>query len=108
MPFVFFGIVTSANAGEISFPSEVRDFILERELCDHFRGEPHEGNHPEQIKRREFIYESLEKYCNGTDSRLAALKKKYKNSRGIMQHLGKYEENVEHSSHGGLYENKEK
>lgn len=89
------GLVASAQAENIQLPSEVEAFIRDRDLCDHFRGEPHEGNNPAQIERREFIFESLEIYCPGTDRRLAALKKRYKNNSAVMMRLNRYEERIE-------------
>lgn len=87
-------LATPADAGS-HLPPEVQEFIANRDLCDHFRGEPFEGNSPEQIKRREFVFQSIEIYCPGTDRRLAALKKRYKNDSGAMKRLSEYEEKSE-------------
>lgn len=76
-------------------PSEVRTFIEERKICDHFRGEPAEGDSPEQVKRREFLLDSLDIYCAGTDKRLAALKRRYKANPAVMRRLNEFEERVE-------------
>jgi hypothetical protein len=78
-----------------SLPPEVEAFIQDRDLCDHFRGEPYEGSTPEQIERRSFIRLSLEIYCPGTDRRLAALLKRYQNDARIVARLSKYESKVE-------------
>ena len=88
-------LVASVNAEEAPLPSEVKAFIVDRDLCDHFRAEPYEGNSPEQIERREFISQSLEIFCPGTDRRLAALKKRYKDNAKIMKLLNGYEEKIE-------------
>jgi hypothetical protein len=93
--FLGFALAASAYAGNDPLPPEVAAFIKDRDACDHFRGEPHEGNSPGQIERREFIFESLEIHCPGTDRRLAALKKRYKNNAEVMRHLNSYEEKVE-------------
>ncbi|MCI5126395.1 MAG: hypothetical protein D3925_18440 [Candidatus Electrothrix sp. AR5] len=85
----------SAQAKDVPLPPEVSGFIHERDLCDHFRGEPYEGDSPEQIKRREFIFESMDIYCAGTDRRLAALKRRYKDDAESMALLKKYEEKIE-------------
>jgi hypothetical protein len=90
-----FALAASAHAGSDPLPPEVATFIQDRDVCDHFRGEPHEGNSPEQIERREFIFESLEIFCPGTDRRLAALKKRYKNNSAVMKRLNGYEERIE-------------
>ena len=93
--FIFaFTLVTPTYAGN-NFPPEVKKFIVHRDVCDHFRGEPYEGNSPEQIERREFIIQSIEIYCPGTDRQLAALKKRYKNNSEAIKHLTRYEETVE-------------
>ena len=53
------GITLVAAAGSKSLPEEVKSYIAERDICDHFRGEPIEGISPEQIERREFVADSL-------------------------------------------------
>lgn len=78
-------------AGNATLPPEVEAYIKERELCEHFRQEPFEGNTPEQIKRREFLQESIELHCAGTDRRLAALKKRYIGNRAVRLRLEQYE-----------------
>lgn len=89
------GITSVAVAESKSVPEEVKSYIAERNICDHFRGEPIEGNSPEQIERREFVADSLDIYCSGTDKRLAALKRRYKNNRAAMDTLNEYEERIE-------------
>lgn len=84
-----------ARAGNKTAPKEVQNFIAERNLCDHFRGEPYEGNSPEQLERKAFVIDSLDIYCAGTDKRLAALKRRYKNNEAAMKQLNKFEEQVE-------------
>ncbi|MGM3411272.1 hypothetical protein [Ralstonia holmesii] len=76
-------------------PEEVRAFIEERKICDHFRGEPAEGDSPEQVERREFLLDSFDIYCAGTDKRLAALKRRYKDNPAAMRRLNAFEEHVE-------------
>ena len=76
-------------------PSEVRAFIEERNLCDHFRGEPSEGDSPEEVERRQFLIDSLDIYCAGTDRRLAALKRRYKANPAVMRRLNEFEEHLE-------------
>ncbi|MDQ1330900.1 MAG: hypothetical protein QG578_1165 [Thermodesulfobacteriota bacterium] len=90
-----FRFAASAYAGNDQLPPEVAAVITDRDICDHFRGEPYEGNSPEQIERRDFIFESHEIYCPGTDRRLAALKKRYRKNTEVMRYLNKYEEKIE-------------
>ncbi|HKS73170.1 MAG TPA: hypothetical protein VJQ82_08235 [Terriglobales bacterium] len=84
-----------ARAESELYPEEVKAFIAERDTCDHFRGEPIEGKSPEQIERRNFVADSLDIYCSGTDRRLAALKRRYKDNRPVMKQLNQYEEHIE-------------
>lgn len=84
-----------ATAANKPVPKEVKNFIAERNLCDHFRGEPYDGDSPEQVERRAFVVDSLDIYCAGTDKRLAALKRRYKNNEAVMKQLNKFEEQVE-------------
>jgi hypothetical protein len=89
--------VAPVFAGEKTFPPEVEAFISDRDTCDHFRGEPAEGDSPEQIERRAYISESLDIYCSGTDRRLAALKKRYKDNSVVLKRLSQYDEKIESS-----------
>ena len=79
----------------VALPPEVAAFVAERDVCEHFRGEPIEGDFPEQIARRAFVQESFEIYCAGTDRRLAALKKRYAGNSVVMSALGDYEQVVD-------------
>jgi hypothetical protein len=78
-------------------PPEVVSFIEERDICEHFLGEPYEGEgaSAEMEERREFIFESYDIYCAGTDRRLAALRKRYKANPKVLERLNKYEEKIE-------------
>jgi hypothetical protein len=78
-------------ATEDALPAEVSEYIEERKLCDHFRGEPYEG-FPE---RRIFIIDSLDIYCAGTDRRLKALKRRYRDDERVVSALSSYELCVE-------------
>ena len=84
-----------AGAKPKPLPPDVDAFVRDRDACDHFRGEPIEGDEPEQVKRREFVRESLEIYCPGTDRRLAALKKRYRRDKAMMKVLAEYEDKIE-------------
>lgn len=92
---VLCGITSVAVAESETLPKEVKSFVTERDICDHFRDEPFEGTSPEQLERRQFIYNSIDIYCSGTDKRLAALKRRYKNNRAAMNKLNQYEEKIE-------------
>ena len=88
-------LATSSHADNMPLPVEAAAFITDRDVCDHFREEPYENNGKEQIERREFVFQSLEIFCPGTDRRLAALKKRYKNDSNVLRLLNKYEEKIE-------------
>ena len=62
--------------------------MADRDACDHFRGEPVEGDTPDQLDRRAFVLESIEIYCAGTDRRLAALQKRYAEDVAVTAVLG--------------------
>src|SRR5574342_494457 len=95
MALLISALAAPVFAGTVALPPEVQSFVSDRDTCDHFRGEPVEGTSPEQIRRREFVAESLEIFCAGTDRRLAALKKRYKNNSEVIRRLSHYEENIE-------------
>ncbi|HMN15792.1 MAG TPA: hypothetical protein PKD55_26035 [Bellilinea sp.] len=82
---------TALASGGATLPPEVASYITDRELCEHFRQEPADAGTPEQDKRREFVRESIEIYCPGTDRRLAALKRRYASNAAVMSRLAKYE-----------------
>lgn len=85
---------------QANLPQEVEAFIVDRDACDHFRGEPTEGHSPEQVERRAFVEESLEIHCAGTDRRLAALKKRYSENPEASSALARYAPDIEAPRHG--------
>ncbi len=99
MQFIIIFIIVALGypvlAADEEIPSEVKRFVADRNLCDYFRGEPLEGNSPEQTQRRDFLAESMEIYCAGTDRRLTALKKRHKGNKLVIKLLNKYEEKIE-------------
>lgn len=88
-------LLAFSNAPMAALPPEVVSFVVERDACEHFRGEPTEGESAEQVERRKFVQESLEIYCAGTDRRLAALRKRYAGDASVMSALRDYEETIE-------------
>ena len=91
---IFFLLALSINP-TVDLPQEVKSFMADREACDHFRGEPIEGDSPDQKDRRVFVLESLEIYCAGTDRRLAALKARYADNPAVISILSGYEPAIE-------------
>ena len=81
------------------FPADFRAFVDDRDLCDHFRGEPWpEGDTAEDRARRQEIVEGVRTACAGTDRRLDALKRRYRDDPAIMRALSGYETGIESGS----------
>jgi uncharacterized protein YndB with AHSA1/START domain len=76
-------------------PEEVTHFLKEREACEHFLGEPVEGRTAEQRQRRDFVADSIDIHCAGTDKRLAALKRRYAGNHAAMAVLRPLQERLE-------------
>jgi len=72
------------------FPDEVTRYMVDRDSCDHFRGEDaHDAD------RRAFLEESVAELCTGTDARLAMLRHRYAQDGAVMAALGGYEDEIE-------------
>jgi hypothetical protein len=78
-----------------SVPEDVLVFVKQRKVCEHFLGEPVDTNTDEQRERRNFVADSIDINCSGTDKRLAALKRRYKNDRAAMVLLRPFEKRIE-------------
>lgn len=76
-------------------PEEVLAFVKGRKVCEHFLGEPVDANTAEQRERRDFVADSIDIYCSGTNKRLAALKRRYQKNIAAMALLRQFEERVE-------------
>lgn len=81
-------IPSAAVAG--TAPAEVSAYRAERDKCDHFRGE--DATDPE---RRAEIRRQLDKWCKGTDARLAELRRKYAGQPAVLATLRDYEDRIE-------------
>ena len=73
-------------------PNDVRQFIAQRDACDHFRGELPD---PEEAERMREVTGQIEKRCRGTDRRLRLLKKKYGSDANVKKRLNVYDEQIE-------------
>lgn len=81
----------AASASAASpLPPDAAKFREERELCDHFRGEE-----PYDAQRRRELAQQLDRYCKGTDARLAALRAKYAGQPRVIDALKDFEAQVE-------------
>lgn len=85
------GLMPALNVGHSKdMPPDVSAFIEERQICDHFRGEG--SDDPE---RQAEIDASLDRYCTGTDARLAGLRAKYRDDVAILADLDEFEDRIE-------------
>lgn len=81
----------SDDAGSaIPFPQEVTAFMVDRDGCDHFRGEE-----PYDEERRVYLAESIAELCTGSDARLASLRKRYVADPSVIAALSGYEDRIE-------------
>ncbi|SCW39691.1 hypothetical protein SAMN02927924_00420 [Sphingobium faniae] len=80
------------------FPQEVTNYMVERDSCDHFRGEE-----PYDADRRAYLAENIAELCTGTDGRLAALRMRYANDSAVLAALSGYEARIESGSGSGKY-----
>ena len=72
------------------FPQEVTSFMVDRDSCDHFRGEePYDG------ERRVFLMESIAELCTGTDAKLAMLRRRYATDPAVIAALRGYQDHIE-------------
>ncbi|MET0370443.1 MAG: hypothetical protein ABW039_03595 [Sphingobium sp.] len=72
------------------FPGEVTAFMVDRDGCDHFRGEE-----PYDAERRVYLEESIAALCTGSDARLALLRRRYAGDATVMAALSGYEDRIE-------------
>ncbi len=72
------------------FPSTVTAFMIDRDGCDHFRGEE-----AYDADRAAFLQENLRQLCTGTDARLAALRGRYASNPDVVAALAHYEDRIE-------------
>ncbi len=79
-----------AWAVQSDFPEDVTTFLLDRESCDHWRGE--DGYDAE---RKADIDWSICASCTGTDEKLPLLKKKYRDNKSVIAKLNELEPQIE-------------
>jgi hypothetical protein len=77
-------------ASAAPFPREVTEFMVNRDGCDHFRGEE-----PYDAERRAYIEESVAELCRGTDAKLAMLRRRYAGDPSVISALKGYEDRIE-------------
>ena len=74
-------------------PLEVRKYIKERQLCDHFLGE--DGG--DDKERQKFIDKNVNKLCTDTDQKLERLLKKYAADPVVIEELREFETSIQAS-----------
>lgn len=72
------------------FPAEVTAFMVDRDRCDHFRGEE-----AYDAERRAFLDASIGQLCVGTDTRLAALRARHATEPTVIAALESYDDRIE-------------
>ncbi|MEH6757524.1 MAG: hypothetical protein V7676_08435 [Parasphingorhabdus sp.] len=70
-----------------------RNFIVERQGCDHFRGEPGYDE-----ARRKFLTAQIKKLCSGTDKQLEKLRLQFADSPETVKALAEFEDCIEYAS----------
>ena len=89
------GVVHGSDGGRsATYPAEVQQFVQDRDLCDHLRGEIPDQQPGNEEGMNEAVA-AANKACKGTDARLDALKAKYANNPQVLQKLSTYEEHIE-------------
>ncbi|MFZ2998118.1 hypothetical protein [Sphingobium sp.] len=77
-------------ASAAPFPREVTQFMVSRDGCDHFRGEE-----AYDAERRAYIDESVAELCQGSDAKLAMLRRRYSGDPSVIAALRGYEDRIE-------------
>ena len=85
----------SAGAAGDSAAAAVRAYVERRQACDHFRGEPVEGEGEEALARLEFVQRQIFEHCSGTDAELARLRATYAKDPLLSKALADFEYPIE-------------
>lgn len=78
------------QAGDPLIAEDARTFIIKRQGCDHFRGEP-----PYDEERQNFLTEQIQSLCTGTDAELKRLRIKYADQPETIAALSEFEDCIE-------------
>lgn len=71
-------------------------FLSDREVCDHLRGEIPDPSDKERLKE---VIDGINQYCAGTDARLKALKAQFSDDSAAMATLNAFPERIERQRH---------
>ncbi|BAI97595.1 hypothetical protein Sj15T_20230 [Sphingobium sp. TA15] len=72
------------------FPDEVTRYMVDRDGCDHFRGEE-----AYDAERLAYLQDNIAALCTGTDARLALLRHRYAHDPAVMSALSGYDDRIE-------------
>lgn len=72
------------------FPAEVTAFMVDRDGCDHFRGEE-----PYDAERAAYLEQSVRELCKGSDEKLIQLRRRYAAEPDVVVALSHYEDRIE-------------
>ncbi|MBD8557326.1 hypothetical protein HBO18_26725 [Pseudomonas lactis] len=82
--------LAQAAYGQDQHPNDIREFVQQRDLCDHLRGEiPDQGDEQSQV------IDDINQQCRGTDAELQRLKLKYTHNTLFEHLLNQYEPDIE-------------
>lgn len=82
--------LAQAAYGQDQHPNDIREFVQQRDLCDHLRGEiPDQGDEQSQV------IDDINQQCRGTDAELQRLKLKYTHNTTFEHLLNQYEPDIE-------------
>ncbi|MFZ6755325.1 hypothetical protein ACO0KY_18335 [Undibacterium sp. Dicai25W] len=83
-------LAQTISATVVDFPDDVTAFLADREVCNHWRGE--DGYDAE---RQADIDWAICTTCQGTDTKLSLLKKKYRGNKDVLEKLNQLEPKIE-------------
>jgi len=74
-------------------PADVRAWLVDRDECDHFRGEPWpEGDTDADRARRRQLVDGIRTACAGVDARLDDLRSHYRDDLAVLTALARFTE----------------
>lgn len=88
MAILLFAVFSSYSFGEENQePSDIAEFTITAENCEHFAGE-WDNSFPEENKK--MIEKSIAQYCGKAKKDLPELRKKYQNNKYVTEILSSY------------------
>ena len=72
---------------------EARSFIIQRQGCDHFRGEP-----PYDEERKQFLLARIKQLCTGSDATLKYLRAQYADQPETIKALAEFDDCIEYET----------